>query len=199
MKIVIGCMVVALCSGVGYAQTAPAAGAGQGLRYFVGLDLGGGGETLVDLQFTNGNTESIKTGGGPQAKGGLEYRFGPTSAVRASFGYEYDNVSGVNGEATFSRRPVEVMGMWNFTDNVRLGLGLRYVTGAKFTSSGDIRGLGRFELGSSPGPVLETEYLYGPWYTTHLGFSFRMVGDRYHYGDTKVNGNHFAIGANYYF
>ena len=199
MKFAASLVLLSLCASSSFAQTPAAARQGEGLRYFIGVDLNGGGETLAHALFTSGDSQSIKAGGGPQVKGGIEYRFSARSAVRASFGYEWDNSSGTNGEMMFSRRPAEVMGLWNVSENWRLGAGIRYVSGAKFTSSGVASYLGRFELKSSPGPVLEAEYLYGPWYTSHLGFTFRMVGDRYTYESYKVNGKHFAIGANYYF
>ncbi len=197
MKFVGSFVALALATGVCSAQTAApkAANASEGVRFFLGLDAGGGGDTLATVHYTNGHDQSIKAGGGVQIKGGIDYPIGSAAALRASVGYHYHTTAASNGDVTFSRWPLEVLGMWKLSDSFRLGAGVRYATNAKLTSSGAASNLGSLTLKGKAGVVLEGEYLYG----TQVGIALRFVGDKYKVGNTSVSGNHVALGLNYYF
>jgi hypothetical protein len=194
MKEIVAFSLIALAASIAQAQT-QATSAEPSAHYFVGLDAGSGGNTLVDVTYTDGKSQSVKAGSGVQIKGGLEYRFSPSVALRGSLGYETDAALANNGSVTFSRWPIEVLAIWSATEKVRLGAGVRKVTTAELKSDGAASNVGNYSLEGNAGLVLEAEYLFNP----HMGVTLRAVSDKYTYRGNSIDGNHVALGLNWYF
>jgi hypothetical protein len=156
----------------------------------------GGGETLATVDYSDGSSKNIKSGGLLDLKVGFEYRE-PSApwAVQASVGYHFDNTSASNGSVRFSRFPIEVLGYWYPNQNFRLGGGLRVATGAKFHSSGVAAYLGNYSIDSKPGVVVEGEYMFNP----SFGLGLRYVAEKYELNGVKFDGNHVGLRANFYF
>jgi hypothetical protein len=165
---------------------------------FVGMALTGGGDTLVHVTYTNGDTKDIKAGGLVDIKGGFEYRQqGSPVAIQGSIGYHTDTTSASNGHVRFDRIPLELLGFYSLKDNVRLGGGLRYAANAHLSSSGAAASVGSFDLHSRLGLVLEGEYLFTP----HFGLGLRAVSEKYELpgGGPTVDGSHVGVRFSYYF
>jgi hypothetical protein len=165
---------------------------------FVGMAITGGGKTLVTVQYSDGSSHNITSGGLVDLKGGFEYRqSGSPLSIQASVGYHVDNTSASNGSVRFSRFPVELLGFWNANEKFRVGGGLRVATGAKLSGSGAASNLGSTSLGSNAGVVVEGEYFFAP----QVGATLRWVDEKYTLpnGAGKVDGSHVGVRLNYYF
>lgn len=192
MKKTLIASLLAVTASLSFAQTTNP----SNLRFFVGVDAGSGGDTLASVTYTDGSTQDIKAGNGLQFKGGVGYRINPSAEVIASLGWQFITTRASNGSISFDRFPLEVIGLWNATDAIRLGGGLRYASGAKFSTSGVASNLGNASLDSKLGYVLMGEYLFEG---KKVGLSLRAVNETFSYQGTNFNGNHVGVGLNYYF
>lgn len=183
---------LALCAAAG-AQAAP----GQ-WKGFVGIAVTGGGETLTEVPYDNGDVQDIRSGGLVDVKGGFEWRqSGSPFALQGSLGYHVDRSSASNGSVRFERFPIELLGFWDVAPNLRLGAGLRYAANARLRASGaGLQFASNSDLSASGGVVLEGEYLFSP----HFGLSLRAVGERYKFDNgAKADGDHLGVRFSYYF
>ena len=170
--------------------------ASKPLRFVVGAGLTYGGETIVTARYTDGDTVDIDGGGSVALLAGLDYRINPQFSVQGTVGYHVDNAGGSDGDVRFERVPVELLGYYHVNDRVRVGGGLRYVTGAALRTDG-VADIGDYEFRDTTSPVAEIEYLYSP----QLGFKLRYVNDRFEerrFGG-RVRGDHVGALVNFYF
>ena len=169
----------------------------RSLRFVAGIGLTNGGKTLINAQFTDGTTEKVTSGGLVHLYAGGEYSFTPQIAVQANVGYHvHDTSPATNGSLTFSRVPVELLGYYRITDNVRLGGGARFISNAKLKGSGVASDID-VKFKSTTGAVIEAEYLF----TRNVGLKLRYVAEKYKAeGDTEsVSGNHGGLYLTGYF
>ncbi len=176
------------------AASAPAVAA-EGFRFTLGAGLTGGGEKLATVQYTDGSTQSVRSGGLVHLFGGFEYQAGDF-ALQANLGYHVDDTSAKNGSVKFSRMPVEVLGFWHVNESIRLGGGLRKATGAKITSSGAASSVGSLDFDAKLGLVLQGEYFFGG---DKVSTYVRYVSEDYEAFGVKVGGNHVGVGLTYRF
>jgi len=167
--------------------------AADGFKPLLGVSLTGGGKTLLSVEMENGDTQRVSSGGLVHLFGGFEFR-APDSPLtfQANVGYHVDDIGASNGDASFSRVPLELLAFWNTADNFRLGGGVRKATGAKFRSSG-AADVGDFNMRTSVGFVLQAEYLFGQ----HHSLFVRYVDEKYKSSlltDGEVSGNHGGLG-----
>jgi hypothetical protein len=190
--------VAALGAGAGAAQAQDTSAASEReIQGVASFGLTGGGKTLAEVQYTDGHTQSIKSGGLVELKLGLQYRStGSPVATQLTVGYHIDDTNASNGSVRFSRYPVELLGYWHINDNVRLGGGLRWTLNPKLSLSGEA-GSGSLGFKSSLGYVLEGEYLFSP----RWGLSLRGVRETYNPDGPvgEVSGNHVGLRFNFYF
>jgi hypothetical protein len=187
------------------ALTLAAAGAAQAqglnraraLPGFAGFGLMGGGKTLATVQYTNGDTAKVHSGGLVDFRAGLDWHTpGSPFALQASVGYFVDRNSARNGSVRFQRYPFELLGFGYVSDKLRLGGGLRATTGAKLTGNGFASGVGNTSFKTSTGLVLEGEYFP----TRHVGITGRFVSEKYTAPNgVKISGDHIGTRANFYF
>lgn len=189
---------LALAGLLGLASTvacanAPAAGGGTGLRPLLGFGLTFGGETLVNVRYTDGSTTKVSSGGLMHLFFGAEYEL-PSMVVQATVGYHVDDTNASNGSVKFARYPVELLALWKANDHWRVGAGLRSAENARVTSSGAARPtVGGADFGSKLGFVLQAEYMYGG--AAGRGSLYgRVVSEDYTVGRSTVDGNHAGIG-----
>ncbi len=167
----------------------------EGLRPVVGASITGGGETLLELHYTDGSTQKIRSGGFLHMFGGAEYEF-DKFALQANIGYHVDDSTAKNGSAKFSRWPVELIGLWKIDSNLRAGVGVRKATGAKISSSGALSLGGSIDLESKAGFIVQGEYLFTP----QMSVLVRYVNESYEIGRSiEIQGNHVGLGASYRF
>ncbi len=159
--------------------------------------LTGGGETVAVAQFADGSEQKVRTGGLVEFKLGVAYRrTGSPVTTQLNIGYHVDGIAASNGDARFSRYPLELLGLWHLNPSVRLGGGLRWALNPKYSASG-AAGEGTLNFKSSMGYVLEGEYLF----SRQLGLGLRGVRETYNPDGPvgKISGNHVGLRFNYYF
>lgn len=164
----------------------------------VGVGLTVGGDKFIEgIRYDDGYSEDIAAGQFLQIYTGVRYQAVPNFSVQATAGYHVDNTRrSSNGNARFSRYPFEVLAHFHVSDQVRVGGGVRFVTGAEFISSG-LLAVGNRRFDNTTGVVAEAEYLVAP----QLGFKLRYVSEQYQakppFAET-VDGSHVGFMFNWY-
>ena len=170
--------------------------AAKPLRFILGAGLTAGGDKIATAYYEDGDEVDLRAGEMFALQAGIDYRLGPKFSLKATVGYHVDDASARNGEMRFQRVPVELLGYYHVNDKVRVGGGLRYVTGTEFRSSG-AGDIGDYEFKDSTGAVVELEYMATP----SIGVTLRYVNDKFEekrYGGS-VKGDHVGAFANFYF
>lgn len=192
-KILIGLACVTALSA--HAQTAPAHS--SGLRGIIGMGITGGGEKLGTLVYTNGDSATLSSGGLIDFRGGAEYQIqGQPVAIELSIGYHFDKANATNGDASFTRYPLELIGHYAINEYWRVGLGLRksLSTELKVTINSDVT----TKFTSTVGPLIEAEYFVTPQFS----FKGRYVVENFTSDDQykdKLKGSHGGIYGMFYF
>ncbi|MEY4763793.1 MAG: hypothetical protein RI907_466 [Pseudomonadota bacterium] len=182
------------------AQTQTTSAQPSGFRGIVGLGLTFGGDQVGrTIQYQNSSDAKIHAGGLADFRGGVEYQLqGQPIALEMTIGYHFDKANAENGNAEFSRFPLDLIGHFAMTENVRLGLGVRKSLNTKAASSG-VGGqyVSDAKYTSSLAPVLEVEYFMTP----QFAFRGRYVSESFKptNGGEKLDGSHFGIYGMVYF
>jgi opacity protein-like surface antigen len=159
----------------------------------LGMGLTYGGDKLAEVQFTNGDSQSIRAGGLVMLYVGAEWRISPLMALQGTVGYHVHDSSGSNGSLRFSRYPVDLLALYSLNDRVRLGGGVEFANSPKVGSDGVLAGInGKFK--DSTGLVLEGEYLFSP----HVGLKARFASHKFKFDGGSVDGNHFGLLGTWY-
>lgn len=181
------------------AETAPTTG---GMSPFLGIGLTYGGDQIgEEINYTNGDSSTIRGGGLVDLRAGLEYQaIGSPLSVQLSVSYHVDDtLAAKNGSARFSRTPIEALMHWRASESWRFGGGLRKALGAQTKSSGLGSGyVADQKYKASTGIVLEAETFFGP----RIGLKLRAVSEEYtpeNGAQDKVDGSHFGVIGVYYF
>ena len=188
------------CVSVAFAMLAPvlaqaAPDTGSPIHPLVGVALTSGGDSLAEVLYTDGGSRTIKAGNLVQIYAGAEYRApGSPFAFQGTVGYHFDNVSAQNGSMRFERYPIELIGLWNASPSIRLGVGARYAAGARLTSGG-AASIGSYDFDSSIAPLALGEWLITP----HMGLQLRYVHETFKLNGYSFDGSHAGLGFNYYF
>jgi opacity protein-like surface antigen len=166
------------------------------MRFLLGTGLTFGGDTLIDLEFEDGDNEQVRSGGLVDLHAGVDYRINQEFSLQATVGYHVDNSVADNGEARFSRVPMELIAYYHVNPSWRVGAGARYVSGARLKLSG-AAGSGETKFDNNLGGVFEAEWLMGE----KVGIKLRYVREKYKIADYNVNvdGSHAGVLFNYYF
>lgn len=165
------------------------------MRFLVGFGVTGGGDDLATAQYTNGKSDDIKAGGGVYITAGADYRLSPQFSVQGTVNLHVDDTNASNGNIRFKRFPIELMGYFHPSNAWRIGGGVRYINGAKLSSSGAAAGIDT-KFDNTVSGVVEAEYFWTP----SFGMKMRYVNETFKgdgYNDVKAN--HIGISANYYF
>lgn len=190
---------------------------GKGLRPFVGAGFTWGGNTIIPVTITPQGTsthyeEDVSAGAGLALQLGLSYRLGASPiGLQASYGYHNDQAHGLDGQASFRRRPVEFLVQYHANDRLRFGLGVRRATNATFaarggtcTDNGTSFPCPRLSerLKGSTGVILESEWMVTP----NWGLKARLVHENFHFQDSdvfdnekKYKGDHIGLLTSFYF
>ena len=183
------------------ATVAQAQGIGTGVRLYTNLGYSLGGDTLASGTFTNGDAWNVKAGEGLMLAVGADFRVAENFTLRTSVGYHYDGVNAKNGDVSFTRIPVEVLGFYEVNQHFMLGGGLRKATGARIEASGVVSGLSSVgDYDSSLGVVLEGVYFFNAIskesHKAQWGINLRLVSEEFKQVGNPVSksGNHAALG-----
>ena len=159
------------------------------IQLLLGLGLTAGGDDLLKAEFDNGTSQTIEAGGLMDMKVGAIFNLeNQKFSLQTSIGYFFDNVEADNGDASFSRIPVELLGFFNHRKH-RFGLGVSHHTNVEFDAN--LPGArGKIDLDDSTGTVLEYGYQMKP----ALVFALRAVSIDYQVGNNpSIDGNHLGL------
>lgn len=167
-----------LTGGVALAQ-APDDGGERGWQPVLGAGLTVGGDAIHKFPMSDGSTKTLSGGGLVHLYGGLRRQFG-LWAVQGSFGYQVDDVVAQNGSARFERFPLEALAQYQVSDVISVGAGLRHVSGARLSSSGEATALmglpsSATSLSVATSPFLEGDYAL----SAKAHFSVKLVSETY--------------------
>ena len=165
------------------------------LRFVLGAGITFGGDKLATAYYDDGDEVDLRAGDTLALVAGVDYRIDQDFSLQGTVGYHVDRAGADNGDMRFERIPFELLGYYHVNDKLRVGGGLRYVTGVRFRSSG-AGDIGDYKFKDTSSPVAEIEYLFSP----RMGLKLRYVNDEFKekgYGG-KVKGDHVGIFANFY-
>ena len=158
----------------------------------VDAGLSGGGDKLVTVQFTNGDTSSIYAGNGFFGDFGVQHNFADTDwAFKATLGFDYDAVNASNGTIRFNRYPLDLLALYSIGDN-HIGFGVT----EHFTPHLDLDGFGpNGDFDNATGVMLQYQYwLFGVRATSiHYKVSSGCTSD------CNINGSSLSLFFNYVF
>lgn len=178
-------------TGVAQAQTIA-----NPLSFVAGAGYGRGGDIVAIGEYTDGSLTNVKAGNGLEIYLGGAYRLNEQFAVQADVGYQSSTGNADNGELTFKRFPIELLGYYYLNNSWRLGAGARFDERVKLTGSG-VASAANFDFDSAVGAIGEIEYLVTP----EFGIKLRAVKESFKptgYSDT-FSGNQIALLATIYF
>jgi hypothetical protein len=179
------------------ALSAAHAGDTGGIRGLVGLGLTFGGETIGKVVYENGDTSTLHSSGVADLRGGMEYQLqGQPVALELSIGYHFDKVNAKNGDASFTRFPLELIGHYALNEYWRVGFGLRKSLSTELQVN--FSGGSTTKFTSSVGPLIEAEYFVTPQFS----FKGRYVVENFTSDDVykdKLKGSHGGIYGMFYF
>lgn len=142
-------------------------------RGFLGASHTNGGDSMYTairvLTNSSGDeqlrlTERVKAGGQFQFTGGVEWQpEGSRWSVQTSLSYHTDSVEETFMQSRFHRVPVEVLGLYQASEGLRVGLGLRKALSPNFSTTtrsgtGDIHDA---ELSATLGRIVQVDYQVG--------------------------------------
>jgi hypothetical protein len=183
---------------------------GSNWRFFAGLGVANGGQTINSGNITNTTTGNlipydVKTASGLQFRLGADYRIASRLTLQGSIGYSANDPMGNNGSLTFTTIPVELLGFLNLTDALRIGGGVRK-TSAEMTATGVAANwpeVGTYS--STTGAVVEVQYLFpissgqSSYQKSQFGISLRYVTESFSHNSVTYDGNHYEVGMALYY
>lgn len=167
---------------------APAAALDTSFHFKAGYDAGG--ETLVTVVFVGGDTDKIKANEGLFFGAGVSM-VNDTKDVETelSLSYKFDEITGSNGEVSFSRLPLDALVFYRFP-SVRLGGGVTYHLNPDLDGSGVVGGL-NVSFKNALGLVLQAD-----WRLTeklNLGLRYTVLDYEVESTGAKVDSNGIGI------
>lgn len=132
-----------------------------------GLELGG--DRIAEIYFTNGNTQSVRSGQGLVLGAGGELTFGGLQKfpLRASIGFKYVTTAADNAHIRLTRVPIQVTANWIVARSIRFGAGFVTHQAIRFKADGvgsDV------SFKSSSGPVFEVAYKWAAFRFTAMSY-----------------------------
>jgi hypothetical protein len=162
---------------------------GKPADIILGLALTSGGDELAEVQlyYDDGDTstKSIDAGGFTYFYGGMQFDT-PVFPMRFTLGYFTDSVDASNGSVSFSRIPLELLGI-HTTGPHTMGMGLTYHLSPELDMS-DV-GLGSYDADNALGLVLMYEYTF----ENNLAVGVRYTNISYDFDGIDVDGNNLGI------
>ncbi len=170
-------LVVLFCASTAMADEA----AGFSPLVFAGIT--NGGDDLAKIKYENGDSAKISAGELLMLGGGVNYQFAESPInVQAAISYFFDNQDAKNGDATFERWPVDLLGFYN-AGNHRFGAGLSYHMNPEFDASLDGYDSINVDFDNALGAVVEYGYKFSGGFV--LGLRYTSID----YSSSKVDGD----------
>ncbi|MGD8913495.1 MAG: hypothetical protein PVI97_15810 [Candidatus Thiodiazotropha sp.] len=161
----------------------------QSPEYILGLAITTGGDELAEVpllydDYTT-DTQTIKAGGFIYFYGGVQIDT-PAIPLRLTLGYFEDSVNASNGSISFSRIPLEVMGLYT-SEQHTFGIGPTYHLSPEFDAS-DL-GWGTYDVDNALGLALMYEYDL----QNNVALGVRYTNISYDFGGEDVDGNNIGL------
>jgi hypothetical protein len=117
---------------------APAEAKPHTFGWVVDATFEGGGETVAEVIFTDGDRQKISAGQGGTFSFGAEYRPPsiPKLGLRGLVGWKFATSAADNVTVMFTRIPIEGVASWSLNKDWRVGAGVAYHTGINFDFDG---------------------------------------------------------------
>ena len=126
--------------------------------FVAGYDTGG--DKLVTVTFTNGDSESIRANEGLYVGGGISVMNDDKNIeFVGTVNYKYQRVSADNGDITWTRVPIDALLFYRW-QKVRVGGGLTFQLSPKLSGSGFAGGVNP-SIDNAVGALLQADYLLG--------------------------------------
>lgn len=154
-----------------------------------------GGDTLVQVEFDDGDTDKIKAGGAFFFGLGAEFVSADNkTAIQLTANYHFDSIEAENGEASFERYPIEVI-LFGQGERNRFGVGLTYHLSPTAQIKRDGQGRDSLKFDNALGLVLEYNYLVGS--SVWLGLRYTLIDYKkeYWFDSVSVDGRHVGLMA----
>ncbi len=185
MKKIVLLVTLAIASlNLAQAQTQQAPAPQKQMRFLLGGGITFGGDKLITVEYENGAEMDVRAGGMIALNAGVDYRVTNEFSMQGTVGYHVDNTSARNGDARFTRMPLEVLAYYHVSPQWRLGAGARYVSNPKLKLSGVI-GSGDVAFDNVVSGLVKIRYVREDYEVKGFG--------------GKIDGSHVGILANYYF
>jgi hypothetical protein len=165
-----------------------------------------GGDKLATIEYTNGDDVDLHGGGLVLFGIGAVHRFSDNWEAQASVNYHVDRANARNGDATFDRMPLDLLGFYMPLDLLgfyragahRFGGGLTYHLNPKFDSDFDFAGGdGAADFDNALGAVIEYDYFFNE----HISLGVRYTNIKYQLSDIDddIDGSYGGLMLNGYF
>lgn len=166
-------------------------------HFYLGAGLDVGGDEVLKIKYVGGGSDSLRAGEGVHLALGTDVDFAGTYMARATIGYKEGGITAKNGDATFSRVPVELTG-YRFWGEHGLGAGLTHQSNIRVRCdfSGGICPFSKVDVKDATGVLIE--YLYRVRHAdTNRGYSIgvRIGGIDYQAegGGREISGGFFGV------
>ena len=170
----------------------PLSGAAEIRPVFVaGYDTGG--DKLVTVTFTNGDTESIRANEGLYVGGGISV-LNDDKDIQfvGTVNYKYQSVSADNGDITWTRIPIDTLLFYRW-QKVRVGGGLTFQLSPKLKGSGAAGNINT-NVDNAVGLLLQADYLLGK---VNIGLRGTLVDFKSGGATAKGNGVGITFGITF--
>jgi len=133
-----------------------------------------GGDTLVRVTFTNGQTDSIAANEGLYLGGGVSIMNDErTAEAEFTVAWKRAAINASNGDVTFTRYPIEALLFWH-QQQFRLGGGVTYHMSPKLDGSGFASPI-NYQFKDSAGFIVQADYKANE----HISFGLRYTALKY--------------------
>jgi hypothetical protein len=170
-----------------FAQNSKAISASP-VKPLIGFAVEGGGDSIAEIQFDDGDTQQVHAGQGISAMVGGEFAIPSLNFFRlqATVGFKYVTTAADNAHIRLTRIPFEVTTNFLINPEIRVAAGFSYHTNIQFKADG-------------VGPDAEFDNAIGPLFEiSYSGFGIRFISMEYQ----GPNGSKFSansFGATYKF
>lgn len=175
-----GKQVAAFASVAALLLAAPASPQAAEVRPMLKAAADFGGDTLINVTFTDGSTQSIRANELLSLGGGVSIvNDAGDIETELTLSYKFRTVTASNGDVTFSRWPLDALVFYRLPD-LRLGGGLTFHLGPELSGSGFAGGL-NLNFDDALGLLLQADYRVTPKINlgvryTSLDYKLRVNG-----------------------
>lgn len=156
-----------------------------------------GGDKIATIDYEDGDDANIRAGSLFLLGLGGDYRFSPNWELQLTVNYQFDQANAENGDASFHRLPVDLLGFYRQGSH-RFGGGVTYHINPEFEADfDDIDGDFDVDFDNALGLVVEYDYFF----TDSVSLGVRYTSIEYEASDfnAEVDGSYFGLLLNGYF